>query len=211
MTTQGRLIAVEGLDGSGKTTFSRALAERLAARWTTTPDLALRAVRDEVERVWESSAHARRLFYAASVVACSDQCRPWLEAGETVVVDRYWSSTLAYAALEGSCTALDEVGRLVRPADVTFYLEISDELRRARLSQRGATTLDRASLAHEKTLREGYRRALSGHDVGRVLVLDASASLDAMVTLAVDLLSDAARARAITTFGQHELTFRKTR
>ncbi|GAB4195534.1 MAG: dTMP kinase [Sandaracinaceae bacterium] len=201
---RGRLVAVEGLDGSGKTAFSRALADELGARWTTTPDATLRLVRDAVDDTWRSSPRARRLFYAASVLACSDLCGPHLDAGETIVVDRYWASTVAYGELDDTADLLEPLGPLVRPADATFYLELSEPIRRARLLGRGATRLDRASLEHHRALRESYRRALSAPAAGRVFMLDAGQPLTALVAHAAELLARGPLGGAQTEFALSE-------
>ena len=119
MSTVGRLIVIEGLDGSGKTTLSRRLAERFCGRWFTTPDQDLRALRTDIEAAL-SCPDARQLFYAASVCQVASRLKLDLDAGRDVFVDRYWLSTWAYGIERGTSLQLDEIERGLPPAEVTL-------------------------------------------------------------------------------------------
>jgi dTMP kinase len=193
---RGMLIAVEGLDGSGKSTFSRALAHTLGAQWDTTPDLATRALRLAIDEGWHACPDARRLFYAASVMACGDRWKSHLDAGGLLVVDRYWPSTRAYADVEGGATCLDALAPRIRPADITLFLEAPVALRAARLGARGASAADHGSLLHAHALESAYARALRDRIAGTVIRLDASLPLTELVRTAVRSLTTRPLARA---------------
>lgn len=164
---RGRLIAVEGLDGTGKTTLSRGLAARLDALWTTTPPADARPLRAVVD-AWPEPA--RRLFYASSVVAVGLQVQTHLAAGRDVVVDRYWLSTRAYAAeaLELACLEAQ-----VPPADVTILLSLGDVERERRLRARGAlSAADARSLVDGAGILAAYRRLAGSGVSGRFVEVD---------------------------------------
>jgi dTMP kinase/UMP-CMP kinase 2 len=168
---------VEGLDGSGKTTLSRRLAERLGACWLTTPDSDLRALRAGVERALENP-DARQLFYAASVVEVASRAARILEDGQDVVVDRYWLSTWAYGAERRSTLRLDEVERALPPAAITVFLTAERAIRQRRMAARQRmTAADRRSLdpANEARLLARYEEGLKRPVAGRVFCLDTSA------------------------------------
>ena len=76
MRPPGRLLVLEGLDGSGKTTLARALADHLGAVPCTTPDPRLRAVRQVVDEALAADPLAGPLFYASTVLAASAQILP---------------------------------------------------------------------------------------------------------------------------------------
>lgn len=187
---RGRLLVVEGLDGVGKTTFSRMLADRLGVRWTTTPDQCVRQVRHVIDDVWAQTVGARRLFYAASVLAISSKWRNRADPDDAWVVDRYWLSTLAYADVEGSTDVLASLGRFVAPADVTFFLEAPREVRRARLATRASSACDRVSIERSRDLEASYERALQDPSAGRVHRLDARGDVDDLLEEALSVLDE---------------------
>jgi dTMP kinase len=185
----GRLIAVEGLDGVGKTTLSRSLAEALNTEWRTTPNAALRELRDRIEAAYRGAAHGRALFYASTVMALSEQSRVSLEQGRDLIVDRYWLSTWAYSRLLSPRLELGPIEDAIRPADVTIFLEASDPIRRARLTMRGASALDRSTLRRDnaRRLRDAYEEGLTRAVAGRVVRIDTSAlPEDGVLTAALD-------------------------
>ncbi len=98
---RGRLIAFEGIDGVGKTTQSRILAERIGALYTWEPGSTPlgRAVREVVlarDELAISAEAESLLMLADRAQHVSDVVRPALEAGRWVVSDRFVFSTLAY-------------------------------------------------------------------------------------------------------------------
>ena len=137
----GKFIVLEGLDGTGKTTQIRKLAEHLESRGekvyiTAEPTdfpsgkLIRRVLSGEVpSSPWSTAA----LFLADRIRHCSDPVdgiRKHLEAGETVVTDRYYFSTFAY---QGYATDLQwtmdihySCPELLRP-DLVLFLTMEPE------------------------------------------------------------------------------------
>lgn len=175
--TQPQLIAVEGLDGSGKSTFARALAVALGADFMRTPHDLDGDTRTAMEAHCARSTLARMLFYSATVAAAAVDIQAALAAGRGVVVDRYWLSTVAYHRVMGSPCLLDEVAGVLPPAHSTIYLHAPLAVRAQRVQARGlATAADRWSLQPDPSRRiEDQYRHLARHPiVGRFLELDAS-------------------------------------
>jgi dTMP kinase len=146
-------VVVEALDGVGKTT----LVERLASQpdWVAmdTPGQALRPYREAILAGLGDHQEARALFYAATVLAMGRRARAHTHQGRSVVMDRYWLSTVAYAAARGAEDVFAELSALVPKPDLTVWLTLDEATRVQRMRGRGMTTADRETLdpqfAHE--------------------------------------------------------------
>jgi dTMP kinase len=155
-------IVFEGLDGSGKSTCAAQLAEHIGAELMTTPSPRVRRFRDDLIESIGSSQEAKQLFYLATVFAASEEVSTLIKGGRSVVLDRYFLSTQAYAAFRGSQLNVDNLQRLLRPADVTFYMDTPLAARVSRLERRGASAADLETLAPEGDARlrnEHFQRA----------------------------------------------------
>jgi dTMP kinase len=95
---RGRLITVEGLDGAGKTTLVAGLADALGATALREPGgVAVAESIREIVKGAECDARAEALLFAAArAQLVAEALRPRLEAGETVLLDRFVDSSLAY-------------------------------------------------------------------------------------------------------------------
>lgn len=162
-------IVFEGLDGSGKSTCAAQLAERIGAELMTTPSPHVRRYRDDLIESLGSSEEAKQLFYLSTVFAASAEVLTLLQGGMSVVLDRYFLSTQAYATFRGSQLAVDEVQRLLRPADITFYMDTPLATRVVRLNRRGtsAADLETVSAKADRCLREEHLRRAHLDVVGR--------------------------------------------
>jgi len=106
--TTGRLIVFEGIDGAGKSTQARLLAESLESA-----GLAVLQTREPTDgphgrRLRESAASGRlppseelELFVRDRKQHVRDEILPALDAGKIVIVDRYYLSTAAYQGARG--------------------------------------------------------------------------------------------------------------
>jgi dTMP kinase len=169
-------VVFEGLDGTGKSTCARHAAETLDARYLTTPSPALRAHRDEIIESFGGSQEACQLFYLSTVFAASQEVRALLAAGRSVVLDRYFLSTQAYAAFRGSRLDLDELATGLLAPDVTVLLHAPLAVRRTRVAKRGESHADRETLrpAADARLHEEHERRVGLAVIGRLLRIDAS-------------------------------------
>ncbi len=174
MSERGKFIVFEGTDGSGKSTQMSLLGKFLKGRGvecvltrepTDSPFGALlRACMtgrmDTDERAIAALFAADRLDHILNPV---NGIKKVLEAGKTVLCDRYYFSSFAY---NGNFVPLDWVIELNRPAmealrpDLVVFLDLSPEEGMRRVSRRGETdryeTLDR-----QKRIRENYFAAFA--------------------------------------------------
>jgi len=146
----GALIALEGIDGSGKSTQARVLRDALEARGVAAVVFREPGDSEPGERLRELFAHGRsvspekemHLFIEDRRIDVRDNILPALAAGTTVVMDRYYFSTMAYQGALGidpeEIRAVNEAFA-PRPA-VTLILDLPAPTSAARIrGSRGAT------------------------------------------------------------------------
>ena len=166
MNPRGRaaLIALEGIDGAGKSTVLRALAQRLSRRgwrvgtWREPSDPALGR---EAQRIAARDPLRAALKFTLDRALARPQLQKLLGATDVVLTDRSMYSTLAYQGSALPRAARSELARLQRSATVVpdrvVWLAVPISLALTRVHRRGAR---RAPLERARTLRRvdrGYR------------------------------------------------------
>jgi dTMP kinase len=195
------LITVEGLDGAGKTTLIAALARELEARGA--PVLVLREpggveVSERIRALLADPAleidpRAEALLYAAArAQLVAEQLRPLLDAGGTVLLDRFVDSSLAYQGA-GRRLGVEEIRALnefgtggLRP-DRTLLLRIDPAAGLARISDRPADRLEREDGGFFATVAAAYDE-LAAAEPDRIAVIDASQPPEAVLADALAAL-----------------------
>jgi dTMP kinase len=181
MAPRGRLLALEGIDGCGKSTQARALAQVLGARLTHEPGATVLGA--SLRRVLLSAEAPPVSQRAEALLMAADRAEhvalvvePALAAGEWVVSDRFSGSTLAYQGYGRGLDrrALAEViefasGGLV--ADLSILVDVSVAVAAARLSSSAPDRLERLGPEFAARVREGYL-ALAAREPERWVVVD---------------------------------------
>jgi thymidylate kinase len=137
-------IVIEGLDGVGKSTITKALAIEIDAVILATPGAKFNNIRSELELIYKDNHQARQLFYMSTVVSISEQVRELVNKGKNVIVDRYWLSTQVYHQWksENHHFELADVENSILIPDVTLYLQLPLEQRKERLFRRKDNTAE---------------------------------------------------------------------
>ncbi len=171
---RGKFITFEGSEGSGKSTQSESLCRYLKSKGVKVVFLRepggivlsekiRQLLLDPASRI---SPEAETLLYmAARAQVVRDVVRPALDAGKTVVCDRFLDSTIAYQGfgLGIDIKTIKEIGRFatlgIKP-DLTFFLDLpvrSGLKHRAHCKDR----IERRSLKYHQAVRSGYLKLAS--------------------------------------------------
>lgn len=193
MTKKGIFIALEGPDGSGKSTIANKLKEYiegLGLKCVLTREPGGTPIGEKVRNIIldndnvEMSDKTEALLYAASRAQhVNEKIKPLLDQGYIVISDRYVFSSLAYqgyarglgieTVMEVNEFAMDGV----YPDKVLFF-EISPEEALARkFIGREADRLENAGEDFHKTTYEGYKKSLKAFDKN-VSLIDANGTVD---------------------------------
>lgn len=186
-------ITFEGIEGSGKSTQLRRLAERITGSVITkepggTPSAdRIRAIL--LDSAMQLDPVAELFLFAASrrqnVV---EVIRPALERGATVLCDRFTDATLAYQGF-GRLLNLDQLRMLNAWAtgsltpDLTFLLDLPEETGLSRARSRNAEAVhdegrfEAEDLRFHRRVREGYL-TLALAEPSRFAVIDAEGDVD---------------------------------
>lgn len=203
MNARGRLITIEGIDGSGKTTLATALVRALAVRkvraWllrepggVATSEVIRGLVKDPGFRVGDRTEAL--LYAAARAQLVEEVLAPTLSAGDWVVLDRFTDSSLAYQGggrelgVE-TVRALNLFGTGGLAPDRTLLLELPSEFARERANSRDepADRLEREGDGFFARVADTYR-ALAEAEPERIRVLDATQAPGAVLTQAIAAL-----------------------
>ncbi len=201
---KGLFITFEGPDGSGKTTVSNAVVERLQkegyqVKYTREPGGS--KIAEEIRSVilnpknTEMDARCEALLYAAARRQhLVEKVLPALEEGITVISDRFVDSSLAYQGY-GRGIGVDEVysinmfaieGRL---PDKTIYLDIDAKtgLDRINANRTSLDRLDQESEDFHNLVHKGYEEVVNIYK-DRMVIIDASKAVESVIEEAYQVL-----------------------
>lgn len=193
-----KYIALEGVDGSGKTTVGKALVERLVAAGEqailvrepggTAVGEAVRSLLLDSDslHVWAEVF----LFAAQRAELAGEVIAPALEAGTWVVSDRTYYSSIAYQGRarglgEERVRAINETGLEGVVPDFVFVLDVDPDMALAR--QDDPDRIGKEGLPFQSAVRSCYLDLAKSED--KVRVLDGSLSVDELTDRIMEVVS----------------------
>jgi dTMP kinase len=191
-------ISLEGVDGSGKSTQARLLVEALGADAVAIREPGGTDAAERIRDLLADPAVALEplaellLFLAARADLTERVIRPALEAGRTVVSDRFSDSSVAY---QGAARGLG-VGEVIGLCDtatdglwpdLTLLLKVEPELGLGRAD--GDDRFESEGLELQRAVAEAYEEiAIIASD--RVVVVDADGTVDEVHGRVMDVVRD---------------------
>lgn len=171
----GRLIVLEGIDGAGKTTILKRLQQDSAfSHWIFSQEPTDSEYGRRLRHLLEEGVYSQRELLELFLSDREDHVKklilPFLRAGKTIVLDRYYLSTVAYQGVEfQDLWKLLSTNETIAPLpDLVIYLELSYETAMERVSYRGnkKSLFEREDLL--KRIAENYERILGLFNVLRI-------------------------------------------
>lgn len=198
MAARGLFLTFEGMDGSGKTTQMRRLAERLRGEGRTVLETAEpggTAIGRKIRQILLDAANQELsptaellLYFASRAQNVDERIRPALERGDIVLADRFTDSTLVYQGCGRglgveTVRALDRIACRGLTPDLTVLVDIDVETSLGRARARnaaeplGETRMDEQSVEFHRQVWKAYQE-LAAREPERIRKVDGRAGID---------------------------------
>jgi dTMP kinase len=191
--TRGLFLSLDGLDGTGKSTQCRLLADWLRSQGYTVVecvDPGGTAVGGIIRNLLLDHRHEMALpceaflFMASRAQLTAEVIRPALEAGRIVVSDRFSLANVVYQGHAGGLDPelLHRLGQLATGGlepDLTLVLDLPIEVALARRQEREPDRLERREPSFHERVRRGFLTEAQRRPE-RIRVLDASQSIEGL-------------------------------
>ena len=200
----GTFITFEGGEGTGKSTQIKLLRQRLEASGHTVRVLrepggthageAIRFILLDTDSEGLSDRAELLLYEAARAQLVAEVIEPALSAGEVVLCDRFFDSTVAYQGhgrglgLE-MIDALNSIASAGMVPDRTLLLDIEVAEGLARATRCGADRLECEDMAFHERVRGGFL-AIAQAEPERVRTVDATGTVEAVAQRVAAALAD---------------------
>ncbi|HIX81879.1 MAG TPA: dTMP kinase [Candidatus Erysipelatoclostridium merdavium] len=203
---KGKFITLEGPDGSGKTTVSKIIVEKLKDEGhkvllTREPggiDISeqIRNIILDKKNVKMEARTEALLYAAARRQHLIEKVQPALNQGYIVICDRFVDSSLAYQGVARGI-GIDEVYQMnqfaigdIQP-DATIFFDLPYEVGLARINKGNRSTdrLDLESNDFHKKVYEGYME-ICNKFADRITKIDANKSIDEVVDQVLTVIKE---------------------
>jgi len=208
---KGMFISFEGIEGTGKSTQARLLADHLKEKGyrviqTMEPggtriSLKIRELLLSMESREMDHVAELLLYNAARVQHIKEIIGPALERGDIVITDRFSDSTVAYQGYARGIDlqlidSLDMIATKKLRPDITILFDIDVRTGLARNKELGKSDrLELEDISFHEKVRQGFIR-IANREPGRVKVVDCSENLDSVHQKVVKIISEFLKQRS---------------
>lgn len=177
---RGLLIAVEGIDGAGKTTIANHLCDFLSKKGYKC--VVLKEPSESIYGKMIKSLKSRpdpetemELFLKDREMDVKDRILPALEEGKIVIMDRYYYSNIAYQSARGlNADRIRELNEGIAPKpDLVILLDLSPSKALERIKNR-----EKISIFEEKDYLENVRQKFREIADERTVIINAERDLE---------------------------------
>jgi len=202
---KGMFISFEGIEGTGKSTQARLLADHLKEKGyrviqTMEPggtriSLKIRELLLSMESKAMDHVAELLLYNAARVQHIKEIIGPALERGDIVITDRFSDSTVAYQGYARGIDlqlidSLDMIATKKLRPDITILFDIDVRTGLARNKELGKNDrLELEDISFHEKVRKGFLQ-MAAIESGRIKVVDCSESLDRVHQKVVKIISE---------------------
>lgn len=171
MQKNGIFIAIEGLDGVGKTTACRLVSQKLGFENGERFGSEISDLIKNLSRQGPIDKNVLHLIYATKLQLVGNKLTQMMQEGKSAVVDRYWLSNKYYPDALYTDFKLATANVDVPKPDITFVLTASEEKRLERMGSKG-----RAQDSDEEKLNDPNvrKKILDNFMKHRVHIIDTS-------------------------------------
>ena len=205
MNKESLFIAIEGLDGSGKTTIARQLAYFLQTALKKNVKLTFEPhdpscgglfIRQVLEKKIRDFSHETLMlaFAANRMDHCDREINHWLAGGENriIICDRYYLSSLVYQSNENyPFEHVMNINGAARKPDLTIFMNVSNQVCYERMKIR-----NKPQELFEENLSQTRNKYLEAIDFLKrtrdenIVVVDASGTLDEVLEDVVNIIAN---------------------
>jgi dTMP kinase len=199
-------ITLDGIDGGGKSTQIELLSSWLITQGhrvqthrdpgSTKLGTAVREILLHREDIPLANTTEMLLYMAARAQLVAENIRPALDAGITIVCDRYLLANVVYQGSAGGLNTEDlwSVGKIATAGcmpDVTIVLDVDPQIAAERI-QRGQDRLEKRGIDYFRKVRQGFLDQLQ-HCGGATAVIDASRDIQSIHRQIIAVVGEAAK------------------
>jgi len=181
---RGTAVVMEGIDGAGTETQSKLLLDYLKNKGIPAeriyyPDYTGpigEALHNYLHKGFNLSVNTQFLLFAGDMVKDVEKIKKWTEEGKTVILDRYFTSTLAYQCLRGfsldKALKFAEIFGIPKP-DIIIYLKVSPETSMKRkFKEKNNLDRNEENKAFLEKVSKSYENLIEKDTFGKWFVID---------------------------------------